>query len=99
MKRLEKIYAEEGLKVVWAGFQDKKKNIRRFMEKHNVREGVGFDEGDAVSKKYGIRYGAGLVVINGEGVVKKRVPKGFSERKLYEEVETVIHAEDDGQKG
>ena len=94
MKRVEKVDSKVSPKVIWIGFQDKQENIKRFMIKHDVESSVVFDEGNVVSKQYGIRYGAGLVVINGEGIVKKRVPKGFSEKELTEAVRAVMNTED-----
>lgn len=93
MKGIEEQLSRYGLKVVWIGFQDKKEKIARFMEMHGVKEGVGYDDGNLVAKSYGIRYGAGLVVIDPEGTVKARVPKGFSERNLHEALQKVVAEE------
>ncbi len=90
MKRLEKEYSDRRLKVLWIGFQDKETKIREFMEKHDVREGVCFDSGNVISKKYGIKYGAGLVIVNSEGIVVKRVPKGFSEKDLLDAMDAAF---------
>ena len=90
MKRVEEKYKTEGLKVIWMGFQDKKDKIRDFMSKHNITSSVGYDNRNLISKKYGMKYGAGLVMINREGIIKKRVPKGFSEKALFEAVGYVI---------
>jgi peroxiredoxin len=98
VKRVEKDYAKENLKVIWIGFQDKEENLKRFMLKHNIKEGVGFDADNKVAYSYGIRYGAGLVIINSEGIVKERVPKGFSEKTLYESVDAVLRSKGDNQK-
>lgn len=83
MKRLEEEYRNTGLKVIWIGFQDKKDNIINFISKHDVDSSTCYDTGDKISKEYGIKYGAGLVMINREGIVKKRIPKGFSEDTLF----------------
>lgn len=99
MKRVERKYDAERLKVIWIGFQDKKENIARFMKKHDIQKGVGYDKGNILAKQYGIRYGAGLVVINGEGIVKKRVPKGFSENDLVEAVDAVLNTKGEVQRG
>lgn len=82
MKGLEQEYEREGLRVIWIGFQDKEHKIKEFIERHGIVSGVGYDRGDRVAQKYGIKYGAGLVFINKEGMVVKRVPKGFSEKDL-----------------
>lgn len=93
MKGIEKEYEKEGLKVLWIGFQDKEQKIKEFMERHSINRGVGYDAGDAVSRRYGIKYGAGLVFINKEGVVVKRVPKGFSEDILKGVIESILGKE------
>ena len=80
------------------GFQDKKEKIMDYMSKHGISESVGYDNRNLISKKYGISYGAGLVMINSEGIVKKRIPKGFSEKKLIEAVESVVHNIDNKAK-
>ncbi len=90
MKGLEGRYSDKGLKVIWIGFQDRKDKIMEFMRKHNINAGVVFDKGNIVARKYGIRYGAGLVMVDAEGVVKARVPKGFSERRLLEAINKVF---------
>lgn len=90
MKGIEEQLARYGLKVIWIGFQDKKEKIIKFMEMHGVKSGVIYDDGNQIAKSYGIRYGAGLVVIDKEGTVKARVPKGFSERNLNEALNKVI---------
>lgn len=91
MKRVEEQYKAENLKVIWMGFQDKKSKIIDFMSKHDIDSSVGYDARNLISKKYGIRYGAGLIMINREGIVKERVPKGLSEKALIETIEHVVH--------
>lgn len=90
MKRIEETYREQGFKVIWIGFQDKEEKIREYMTKHDINASVGFDKRERISKKYGIRYGAGIVVINREGIVKKRIPKGASEKALLDAVNPVV---------
>ena len=89
---MEEQYHGAGLKVIWIGFQDKKEKIIAFLEKHGVRASLGYDMRDRISRKYGISYGAGIVLIDREGIVRKRVPKGVSEKVLVESVEYVLHA-------
>lgn len=78
-----------GLGVVWIGFQDRESRIKDFISKYAIRKNVAFDAGDAVAKKYGVRYGAGVVVIDGNGIVRARISKGFSERQLREALNKV----------
>lgn len=93
MKGLEEKFSAARPQVIWIGFQDKREKIKEFMMKHNVSEGVGFDQGNVVASKYGIRYGAGLVIIDTDGIVKARVPKGFSEKNLQNALNKVISVE------
>ncbi len=91
MKRAEEKYKEEGLKVIWIGFQDKKDKIMEFILKHGIDSSVGFDKRNLISIEYGIAYGAGLIAINKEGIVIKRIAKGFSEDELIELLKPVIY--------
>ncbi|GAB4541479.1 MAG: hypothetical protein Fur0020_10900 [Thermodesulfovibrionia bacterium] len=91
MKRLEDEYKDDGLKVVWLGFQDRRERIMDFMIKHGIESGVGYDERNLIANKYGIVYGAGLVVIDKDGIVQRKVPRGFTEDELIKAVEGVIH--------
>jgi len=90
VKRVEDEYKEEGLKIIWIGFQDKKEKIIEFMIKHDIDSSVGFDKNNLISIEYGIAYGAGLIAINKEGIVVKRIAKGFSEDDLSEALRPVI---------
>jgi len=91
VKRAEEKYKEEGLKVIWIGFQDKLEKIKEFILKHDIDSSVGFDKRNLISIEYGIAYGAGLIAINKEGIVIKRIAKGFSEDELIELLKPVIY--------
>jgi predicted butyrate kinase (DUF1464 family) len=91
VKRAEEEYKEEGLKVIWIGFQDKLEKIKEFILKHDIDSSVGFDKRNLISIEYGIAYGAGLIAINKEGIVVKRIAKGFSEDDLMETLKPVIN--------
>ena len=91
MKRAEEEYKEEGLKVIWIGIQDKKDKIIAFMVKHDIDSSVGFDKRNIISSEHGIAYGAGLIAINKEGIVIKRIAKGFSENDLIEALKPAIY--------
>lgn len=86
VRRAEKAFAEKRLKVLWIGFQDRQEKIRSYIERQGIRMDVGFDEGDRMAKQLGIRYGAGIAVLNEQGIVKKRLAKGFSEKSLIETI-------------
>jgi hypothetical protein len=97
VKRAEDEHGEEGLKVIWMGFQDRKDKLKDFMIKHGIDSSVGFDERNQISGKYGIAYGAGLIAINKEGMVTKRIAKGFSEKGLIEALKNAFY--ETGDKG
>jgi len=96
VKRAEDDYRAAGLKVIWMGFQDKKEKIAQFMSRHDIDSSVGYDKRDLISKKYGISYGAGLAMIDAEGIVRRRVPKGFSEKTFIEALRKILPAEGQG---
>lgn len=70
--------------VIWIGFQDREARIKDYALKHGIRKNIIFDDKDVIAKQYGMRYGAGLVVIDKKGIVKARLPKGFSGKRLQE---------------
>jgi len=89
VKRAEEKYKDEGLTVLWIGFQDRRDRIRKFAELQGISR-AGFDEGDRVSKAFGIRYGAGVAFVNSGGIVKARMPKGFSSGKLEDNIKRIL---------
>lgn len=89
MKRMENEYREASLKVIWIGFQDRPERLKRFASKLGL-ESVGFDKDNAVARDYGINYGAGVVIIDGTGMVRKRLSKGFGRVKLIAALEEVL---------
>jgi hypothetical protein len=95
VKRAEDNYRKEGLKIIWMGFQDAKEKIMDFMTKHEIESSVGYDTRNLISSQYGIAYGAGLIAIDKEGIVQKKIPKGFSEDELIETMGTVIYGTGD----
>ncbi len=95
MKRAEDDFAKENLKVIWMGFQDKKDKIMEYMTKHDIDSSVGFDDRNIIANKYEVRYGAGIVMINSEGIVKKRINSGITEDRFIEAVNYIIHDKGD----
>lgn len=89
MKRAEEKYKEQGLKVLWIAHQDKIKKLNLYIKKNGIPDYL-FDPDDSMSRKYGITYGAGIVFINKEGIVKGRIPKGFSPSRLEEEIKKIL---------
>ena len=94
MKGAEETFREEKLKVIWIGFQDKKEKIMEFMIKHDIDSSVGFDRRNLIATDYGIAYGAGLIAIDEDGFVIKRIPKGFSGEGLNEALGSVLNRSD-----
>ena len=90
MKRAEDVYQKDNLKIIWMGFQDAKEKIMEFMTKHDIDSSVGYDTRNIISSQYGIAYGAGLIAIDKEGIVQKKIPKGFSEDELIESLQVII---------
>ena len=82
---------KEGLKIIWMGFQDVQDKIMEFMTKHDINSSVGYDTRNLISSQYGIAYGAGLIAVDKEGIVQKKIPKGFSEDELIESLKVIIH--------
>ena len=99
MKRAEDHYKKEGLKIIWMGFQDTQEKIMEFMTKHDIDSSVGYDTRNLISSQYGIAYGAGLIAIDKEGIVQKKIPKGFSEDELIDSMKGIIYGtENESQK-
>ena len=94
VKRTEQIFADKKLKVLWMGFQDRQSKIREYAENQGITADVGFDEKDAVAKQLGMKYGAGVVIIDEHGMVKKRLPKGFSGNALMAAVQKALAAKE-----
>ena len=90
MKRAEAIFAKEKLKVLLVGFQDRQSKIREYAGKQGVMSDVGYDEKDLLARKFGIKYGAGVVIINAQGIVKKRLSKGFSGQALTDAIQKAL---------
>jgi cytochrome oxidase Cu insertion factor (SCO1/SenC/PrrC family) len=76
-------YAERNMTAIWIGFQDRPDKIKAYAEKHGIRP-VGFDRRNEVARSYGMSYGAGVIFIDSEGMVRKRIAKGFTELELRE---------------
>jgi len=82
VKGAESEFKDTGLKVIWIGFQDKEEKIKEFALKNGIKDNLAYDKGDKVAKQYGIKYGAGLAIINSSGICVERLPKGFSAKRL-----------------
>ena len=93
MKRLEEEYSATGFEVMWIGIQDKPHKLKAFAEKLGI-DRLGYDDRSLVARSYGITYGAGLVFIDAQGTVRKRVPKGIPEETIRKYIELIIKGPD-----
>ncbi len=46
-----------------------------------------------MSRKYRMTYGGGVVFVNREGIVKLRIPKGFSPAGLEDAIQRILRTE------
>lgn len=89
MLRAEKKYKDRGLVVLWVGHQDRIDKLTSYATKNNI-PGFFYDPDDAMSRKFGMTYGGGVVFIDASGVVKSRVPKGISASSLESELKKIL---------
>ncbi|MBE9536028.1 MAG: TlpA family protein disulfide reductase [Proteobacteria bacterium] len=90
MQGAGKKYKDSGLQVIGLGIQDKKENIKAFAGEKRLEWPVGFDEGDEIAKRYGVTFGAGLIFIDREGVVRGRFLGGFGQEELELEIAKIL---------
>lgn len=64
------------------GFQDRQDKIMDFMTKHDIESSVGYDQRNKIARQYGIVYGAGVILVNREGIVTARMNRGITEKRL-----------------
>ncbi len=75
--------------MLWVGHQDKPAKLTEFARKTGLPDYL-YDGDDSMSKKYGMTYGAGLVFINREGIVKSRTGKGISAAAFEAELKKIL---------
>ena len=90
VRRAETKYSDKHLTVLWIGHQDRIDKLTKYATDNNIPDYL-FDPDDAVSRKFGMTYGGGVVFINAQGVVKSRVPKGISSKSLEEELAKILN--------
>lgn len=83
MKRVQEEFGEQGLRIIWIGFQDRIERLVTYANKMGISP-VGYDAKDYVGTSFGITFGAGIVFIDSEGMVRKRIAKGLDEKRLRE---------------
>ena len=89
MLRAEQKYRNEQLAVLWVGHQDTVKKLTGYAEKNKIPDYL-FDPDDAMSRKYRMTYGGGVVFIDRQGIVRLRVPKGFAPEQLEAAIQKIV---------
>jgi hypothetical protein len=89
VKRMAEEHRDKHVSVIWIGFQDRPDKIRAFARNLGIRP-VAFDEHNDIARSYGVSYGAGVVFINGAGIAKSRIAKGFTEAALRKALESIL---------
>lgn len=89
LRQAEEKHSGEGLKVYYIGHQDRLQNLVRYAKDNNVPDFL-FDPDDSMSRKFGITYGAGVVFINRDAVVKSRIPRGISSSMVEAELQKIL---------
>lgn len=89
MLRAEQKYKDERLAVLWVGHQDTVKKLTSYAEKNRIPDYL-YDPDDAMSRKYRMTYGGGVVFIDRGGMVRLRVPKGFSPEGLEAAIRKIV---------
>jgi len=71
------------------GHQDKIKRLTAYAKRMGIDK-YYYDKADEMSRKYGMTYGSGIVFIDKNGIVKKRIPKGFTSKEIQKSLELII---------
>lgn len=61
-------------------------DIKKYVKENKLTWPVGFDEGDKIAKIYGIIFGAGVILIDAEGIVQGR----FGREDLEKEIKKIL---------
>lgn len=78
--------------MLWVGHQDTVKKLSSYAEKNKIPDYL-FDPDDGMSRKYRMTYGGGVVFIDRQGIVRQRVPKGFSPAGLEAAIQKIVSRE------
>lgn len=76
--------------VIGVGIQDSKDNIEEFSRELKMTWPVVFDDGNVISKSYGITYGAGMVFVGADGKVKARFVNAVDSKELNRSLKLII---------
>lgn len=89
VRRAEEQHSDKHLTVLWIGHQDRIEKLTQYASDNDIPDYL-FDPDDAVSRKFGMTYGGGVVFINASGVVMSRIPKGISADTLEAEIRKTL---------
>ena len=75
--------------MLWVGHQDRPEKLTEYAKKNALPDYL-FDGDESMSKKFRMTYGGGVVFIDRNGIVKMRVPKGFSPASLEAALKKIL---------
>lgn len=78
--------------MLWVGHQDRVKKLTAYARKNSIPDYL-YDPGDGMSRKYRMTYGGGAAFVNRDGIVKVRIPKGFSAATLEKAIRKMLLVE------
>ena len=78
--------------MLWIGHQDTVRKLTSYAQKNKIPDYL-LDPDDGMSKKYRMTYGGGIVFIDRTGMVRQRIPKGFSPAQLEAAIQKIISQE------
>ena len=88
------IYHPRGVEFLMIGIQDSKKKFEKFVRKKEFRFPAGFDNGDKISKTYGVSAPPTTFFINSEGkVVSAFYGKIIEKERLSAWIDEIVSAE------
>lgn len=90
MKRMQEKYRDQGLQIVWIGFQDKESDIITYAKKMGIPDVVGYDGDNKIGFPLGIIFGDGAALVNRKGIVTGRFRGAFLEDALEKEIAKVL---------
>ncbi len=74
---------------MWIAHQDRIPKLNAYAKTTGVDD-YFFDPDDKVSRAFGMTYGAGVVFINRDGIVKARTAKAISPERLESELAKIL---------
>lgn len=71
MKDVYSRYGEKGIAFLMIGIQDPESKFEKFVEKWEIPFSAGYDDGDKITRSYGVKQPPTTIFIDREGVVKR----------------------------